>query len=173
VGIVTPLDERWPGIALDPLLRLRVLAATLPGVALVERTLPVPFDEVWSFITDLERSIPAFDNLVRSVRILEQSPDGRQLRLRAWPSPFPFRVELSEGLCLMHSAAFMVGMAAEPLGDDSTRFGHLEGVPASGPRLVRAMKRPLVSSLRAVHRRNARRDLDGMERCLRQISQGR
>jgi hypothetical protein len=167
VGIVTELDERWPGVALDPLMRLRVLGASLPGVVFEERTLPVPFNDVWSFIADLERSVPSFDPLVRSIRILDRSPNGEQLRLRASPSPFLFRVELTEGLCVMHSAVYTVVLAAEPRGPDATRLGHLEGLPTSGPRMIRALERPFVAGLRWFHRGSVRRDLDGIERCLR------
>lgn len=165
---MTHLDERWLGVTLDPLMRLRVLAATLPGVALEERTLAAPFDDVWAFIADLERSVPAFDPLVRSIRIRERSPSGQHLKLRAWPSPFPFRVELTEGLCLMRSAFYMVAMAAEPLDHQTTRFGHLEGIPTAGPRLLQALERPVVRRFRSVHQRSVRRDLEGIERCLRQ-----
>lgn len=164
---MTQLDGRWPGVDMDPIMRLRVLAATLPGVAMEERTIPVPFDELWRFLSDLERSIPSFDPLVCSVRIRERSPHGDQIRLRAWPSPFPFRVELTDGLCLMHSPVFMVAMAAAPAGPDATRIAHLEGIPIAGPRWLQALQRPIVRLLRRVHRRNVGRDLDGMERCLR------
>jgi hypothetical protein len=167
VGFVSQLDERWPGVALDPLMRLRVIGASLPGVVFEERTLPVPFSDVWSFIADLERSVPLFDPLVRSIRILDRSPNGDPLRLRAWPSPFRFRVELTEGLCVMHSAVYTVVLAAQPLGPDATRLGHLEGLPTSGPRIMRALERPVVAGLRWFHRRSVRRDLDGIERCLR------
>ncbi len=163
---MTHLDERWPGVRLGPLMRLRVLGRTLPGVAFAERTLAFPFDDVWSFIADLEHSIPSFDPLVKSVRILDRTADGEHLTLRARPSPFPFRVELTEGLCVMHSAVFMVIMAAEPLGRSSTQFGHLEGIPTTGPRALQALERPIVRRLRGVHRRNVRRDLEGIERCL-------
>lgn len=164
---MTQLEDRWPGIALEPVMRLRVLADALPGVALQERTLRAPFDVVWSFIADLERSVPSFDPLVSSVRVLERSDAGEPVRLRAWPSPFPFRVELTEGLCLMSSRVFMVAMAAQPRGRDETLFAHLEGIPVSGSRFVQAVERPVVRALRRVHRRNVRRDLDGIERSLR------
>lgn len=163
---MTSMDESWEGVELRPIMRLRILGEALPGVAFEERTLDFPFDAVWSFIADLERSVPSFDPLVRSIRITERSPDGKRLRLRAWPSPLPFTVELTEGLCLMRSAAFMVGMAAEPAGADATRFCHLEGVPTSGPRSIQAMQRPVVAALRSLHRRNVHGDLDGIERCL-------
>jgi hypothetical protein len=166
VGIVTAAETSWPGVELHPLMRLRILAAALPGVAFEERTLDAPFDVVWSFISDLERSIPSFDPLVRSVRITERSADGERLRLRASPSPFPFQVELTEGFCLMRSAVFMVGMAAEPSGAGTTQFGHLEGIPTPGPRLLRALERPVVRGLRGVHQRNVHVDLDGIERSL-------
>ena len=53
----------WPEARLDRVRQLRVLGAALPGVAVVERVLDAPFDEVWSFLSDLERSVPMFDHL--------------------------------------------------------------------------------------------------------------
>ena len=69
---MTTVEERWPGVELDPIMRLRILAQSLPGVASQERTLPVPFADVWHFIADLEHAIPSFDRLVESIRIIER-----------------------------------------------------------------------------------------------------
>ena len=66
----------------------------------------------------------------------------------------------------MQSAVFVVGMAAQPVGSDSTRFLHVEGLPVTGSRLMQAVQRPIVRRLLWVHRRNVSSDLDGIERCL-------
>lgn len=163
---MTAVDQQWPGVELDTVMRLRILAQSLPGVVMEQRTLPVPFADVWHFIADLENAIPSFDRLVRSVRIIERDATGRPTRLRASPSPFPFRVELREGFCLMRSAVFVVGMAAQPAGSDSTRFVHVEGLPVAGSRLVQALQHPIVRRFLWLHRRNVSSDLDGIERCL-------
>ena len=68
----------------DRVRQLRVLGAALPGVAVVERVLDAPFDEVWSFLSDLERSVPMFDHLVGSLRV----KTGRTTDSRSWPG-FP------------------------------------------------------------------------------------
>lgn len=62
---------RWPVASLDSVGRLRALAAGLDGVTIEERALDARFGEVWSFISDLERSIPTFDRTVASIRILD------------------------------------------------------------------------------------------------------
>jgi hypothetical protein len=64
--------SRWPTARLDPVRQLRVLAEVVPGVGLVERVLDAPFDQVWPVLADLERSVPAFDPMVASLRILSQ-----------------------------------------------------------------------------------------------------
>jgi hypothetical protein len=53
--------SQWPTAQLDRVRQLRVLAEVLPGVGLVERVLDAPYGRVWSFLTDFEHSVPAFD----------------------------------------------------------------------------------------------------------------
>jgi hypothetical protein len=62
------------------------------------------------------------------------------------PLPLRFQVELREGWCLMRSRAYLVAMAAVPLGEQ-TRYAHLEGLPwRVGPllRLLRPLFRRVV-----------------------------
>ncbi|MEY2477960.1 MAG: hypothetical protein QOG87_3275 [Actinomycetota bacterium] len=136
----------WPVATLDPVQRLRVMAAALPGTGLVERVLDAPYDDVTAMWDDLETSVPDLDPIVRSVRILRR--DGDRLRIEArqmlMPVPVQFDVELLPGWCWMQSRLYVVGMAAVPVGDDRTHYAHLEGAPWRIARLARPLMRRLV-----------------------------
>jgi hypothetical protein len=162
----------WPTAELDGIARLRVLAAGLPGAVLHERTLAAPYDEVWGFLADLERSAPAFDSDVESLRVLRRQGDRLLIeatnpwRLVRWR--LRFDVDLTDGWCWMVSRPqlYIVGMAAEPAGAHSTRFGHLEGLVVPGSRMRRAAASPLLALSRWRHRHHVPRDVDRIERCL-------
>ena len=150
----------WPTARLDPVRQLRILAEVLPGVGLVERVLDAPYGRVWSFLADVERSVPTFDPMVRSLRILAR--DGEHLTVATWmphlPIPLRFQVELRDGWCLMRSRTYLVGMAAVPLGEDRTRYAHLEGLPLRRP--------PALRPLRPLFRRIVTGDVNGITRAL-------
>jgi hypothetical protein len=163
----------WPEAQLSDIARLRILAESMPGLALHERVIDVPFDEVWGFIADLEHSVPAFDRDVTSLRIRSRvtGDHGERLDIVArgpwWMGWFPHRfdVDLRSGWCWMvtRPQTYIVGMAAEPDGD-RTRYAHLEGIAVpAGPRLQRVL-RPLFELSRRRHRRHIRHDVDGIVR---------
>jgi hypothetical protein len=145
----------WPIATLDPVQRLRVMAAALPSTALVERVLDAPYDDVVAMWDDLERAVPDLDPMVRSVRVL--SRDGDRLRIEARqvlvPVPVQFDVELEPGWCWMQSRTYLVGMAAVPVDGDRTHYAHLEGAPWRFARFTRPFVRRLV-----------RLDIKGVER---------
>jgi hypothetical protein len=147
---------QWPTARLDPVRQMLVLAQVLPAVGLVERVFDAPYDRVWSFIENLEHSVPSFDPMVSSLRIPFR--DGERLTVSARTSGTPFsqrfEVELRDGWCLMRSRVYLVGMAAAPLGD-RTRYVHLEGLPYRGAPL---------RALRPLLRRVVRADVDGIAR---------
>jgi hypothetical protein len=151
--------SRWPTARLDPVRQLQVLAEVLPGVGLVECVLDAPLDRVWSFMVDLERSVPAFDPMVASLRILSQDREHLTVatRMPLLPVTLRFEVELREGWCLMRSRTYVVGMAAVPLGAQ-TRYAHLEGLPWRGS--------PLLRLLRPLFRRVVGGDVRGIVRSL-------
>jgi hypothetical protein len=70
-------------------------------VGLVELVLDAPYGRVWSFLADLEHSVPAFDPMVRSLRVLAH--DGEHLTVATWmphlPVPLRFQGELRDGWC--------------------------------------------------------------------------
>ena len=137
----------WPTASLDTVARARILAATIPSAVSAEAVLATPFERTWSFITDFEASIPAFDTTVRRVRVTSQ--DERSARLVAYTTvarlPWPFEVDLEPGWCLMRGRfrGFVVVMAAVPEGEH-TRFVHVEGIPLPGTRLLRPLIRRMV-----------------------------
>jgi hypothetical protein len=163
-----PADpDGWPTARLDRIARLRALAAALPGAIVNEQVLDAPFDDVWAFIADLERSIPAFDGAVDRAAI--DRHDGDHLDMRTWkdPVPIPWRygVTLRPGWCWMATrpTLHVVGMAAEPDGD-RTRYAHMEAIVVSGPAALRAAVRPLLTWSGRVRRGHVDRDVAGIAR---------
>jgi hypothetical protein len=137
----------WPVAELDPIARLRVLTEALPGAGMIEHVIDAPYDRVWGYISDLERSIPSFDPMVGSFRIVERYRD-RLAAVTTGPYGIPgprFDVELLDGWCWMQSPVYFVGMAAVPDGD-RTRVGHVEGVPFARWRFLRPVFRRIVAN---------------------------
>jgi hypothetical protein len=136
----------WPVATLDPVRRLRVMAAALPGTGLVERVLDAPYDDVVAMWDDLEHSVPDLDPIVRSVRVVGRDGDRLRIVTRQLMVPVPvhFEVELLAGWCWMQSRTYLVGMAAVPVGEDRTHYAHLEGTPWRIGRLARPLIRRLV-----------------------------
>lgn len=124
---------------LDPVRKMRVMAAATPGSALVERVIPAPFDAVWAVIADLEGEMPHYQPAVKRVQVDEG--DGDRLRViaygrAAWLSA-DFEAVLRPGWCWMQSRNVTFGLAA---------------VPVSGGTLVAragSSRRPLVGRLAA------------------------
>lgn len=169
-GRVTGPADGWPDARLDPLRRLRVLATALPGAAVDERVIDAPFAEVWGFLADLETSVPAFDRSVARVQVVRR--EGERQRIRVWgryvPVPLAMDVVLRPGWGWMVSrpTLHVVGMAAEPVDDDRTRYAHLEATVVAGPRAVTATLGPALRLTRRYLRRHVARDQEGLLRCM-------
>jgi hypothetical protein len=116
-----------PGpVELDPIARLRVLAAGLPGAVVSQRQIPVPFAAVWQVIENLEHATPRYEPEVAQVRITARH--GEQLRLLVGYTDGrteAMDAKLRPGWCLMQSATAVVAFAARPSGD-GTLLAHLE-----------------------------------------------
>lgn len=115
-----------PGTYLDPVTRLHVLAAALPGSVVVEREIPVPFAAVWRVVADLERMVPRYEAAVASVRIVDRQ--GERLRLRvtlAAGLEEEVDARLTPGWCLMQSPSVVAAFAARPTGA-GVLLAHLE-----------------------------------------------
>jgi hypothetical protein len=127
--------DEWPAVELGNVRRMRVLGAAVPNARVAEAILDAPFDRVWTWFSDIERSVPAFDGQVRRLRIRRRDADG--LKMTTWQGPggvlpMSFDVLLEpNGWCLMTAPArlYVVGMCADPIGDDQTHVAVLEAIP--------------------------------------------
>jgi polyketide cyclase/dehydrase/lipid transport protein len=159
VGIVN--RDPWISRAeLDPVQRLRVLAATVSGATHhAEIVLPASVDQVWALVADLEQALPRLLTTVKSFTITDA--DGERLKAHAIGTlgqRAVFDVVLRPGWCLMRSR-FVVGAMAAVSEGEGTRFAALGGFRVPGGRLLR----PVVGRMseRAVRRFAAHPDLRG------------
>jgi hypothetical protein len=136
----------WPVAALDPLRRARVLSAAMPTSGLAEVVLDAPYEATWSWVTDLEHSVPRFDTQVRRLEVdarwTEEDVERLSITATATGIRLGFDVWLEDGFCLMRGRhrLYVVIMAARPEGDGArTRFVHVEAVPIPGTRLSRRL----------------------------------
>ena len=143
----------WPTAHLDPIGRLRALAAAYPNAGVGEVTVDVPFEDAWRWVTDFEHNVHRFDSEVAKIRVRHR--EGDRIRLWAWarfvPVPLPFDVTLEPGFCIMRGRfrAFLVVMAAVPTEDGRTRYAHAEAVPLPGAGwLRRVLQRTVDADLR-------------------------
>jgi hypothetical protein len=137
------MNQDWPVADLDPVRRMRVLAAATPGVGYVERLIPGPFDTVWAAASDLEHELPRMITDLRSFEIT--SAEGERLTARAHGrlgQRAQFDVVLRPGWCVMQSRFIIGGMAAVPEGQ-ATRFAFLGGFRLPGMRLLDPVLRPV------------------------------
>jgi hypothetical protein len=123
VGIVN--DPVAP-FGIDPIDRLAILAAALPGAAVRQRRIAAPFDAVWQVIADLEHATPRYEPDVAHARVIEQR--GELLRLLVQDTAgreHAMDARLRPGWCLMQSATVVIAFAARRLGSQ-TLLAHLE-----------------------------------------------
>jgi hypothetical protein len=156
---VVAVNQDWPVAELDPVRRLRVIAAATPGVAYAEELIPAPFSAVWELASDLELELPRMITDLRSFEIT--SARGERMTARAsgrLGQRARFDVVLRPGWCMMQSRFLIGGMAAVPEAG-GTRFAFLGGLRLPGIRLpgirlldpvLRAAVQPL--ALRPVRR---------------------
>lgn len=160
------MSAGWPGAALDNVGRLRALAAGYPGAAYRERRIAAPFERVWGYFADMERSVPDFDETVAALTILERTPAGftARVRGRGLPLGVTFDVDLDPGWCLMTArpAWYLVAFAAVAEGEH-TRFAHAEAAIVGGPRPLRRATGPALALAGRWLGRHVERDLDGIE----------
>jgi hypothetical protein len=109
-------DDNWPTVTLDPVRRLRVMAAAIPGAYVTERIIPAPFDQVWAIAADLEHEFGRYQPDMRHVRVVRS--DGTRMVALA-RSRFGFRARFdvvsSPGWCWMQSRLLLIGVAATPV----------------------------------------------------------
>ncbi|MFI8826069.1 hypothetical protein [Streptomyces sp. NPDC053431] len=99
--------------ALDEVARLRVMVAAVRGAPLVEGVIPVPLDEVWAVMSDLEGEFGRFQPDMRRVRVLRVEGDRVEALAR---SRYGLRARLQgvlrPGWCWLQSRFLVIGMAA-------------------------------------------------------------
>lgn len=143
----TSSQHSLPVAELDPVRRLQVLAAVTLGIAVVERIIDAPFDDVWSIASDIEHELPRLGaRFVTSLRIIER--DGERLRADV-RGPIGIRDEfvivLRPGWCWMEGHVLSAAMVARAEGDD-TLFAWATNLRLPDGKL----RRPL--SKRSLHR---------------------
>lgn len=148
-----PIHPSWPVAELDPIRRLRVLTAAIPGAVLVEGVIPASFEATWSIAGDLEQSVPRSEWHVRSLRITRR--DGERIEalvVGLLGVRDRFVGVLRPGWCWLQGRVLYIGMAATPV-PGGTRFALAAGLRVPGA----AALRPLV-------RRGIRRSLGQIAR---------
>ncbi|MPY95552.1 MAG: hypothetical protein GEV08_21590 [Acidimicrobiia bacterium] len=115
-----------PSEPLDPVVRLHVLAAALPGAVVAERVLAAPFDRVWRVVTDLEAMTPRYERNVSAVEVVDRQGERARVivTLRGGHSD-AMDARILPGWCLMHSESTVVAFGARPMGPE-TVLAHLE-----------------------------------------------
>ncbi|MDD9378048.1 SRPBCC family protein [Streptomyces sp. ZAF1911] len=118
---------------LDPVARLRIMAAGVPGARVVEATLPAPLEAVWAVMSDLEGEFGRFQPDMRSVRVLRVTGDRVEALARSrYGLRAHFRGVLRPGWCWLQSRFLIIGMAATPTPDGGTRVALTGGVRVPG-----------------------------------------
>jgi hypothetical protein len=148
VGIV---NDTAPPADIDPVDRLTILAAALPGAAVRQRHIAAPFDAVWRVIADLEHATPRYEPDVAHVRVIERH--GQLLRLLVQDTGGREEMvdaKLRPGWCLMQSATVVVAFAARRVGGQ-TLLAHLEH---------RRVQTPQPGQSRSYYRRAAEAKID-------------
>ncbi len=100
---------------LDPVRRLVVLSAAIPGARVARRTVAAPFADVWAVMSDLEGELGRIQPDLRHVRIASRAGERLEVLARSrLGMRARFRVVLRPGWCWMVSRFLLVGMAAQP-----------------------------------------------------------
>ncbi|GAA2020603.1 hypothetical protein GCM10009839_16680 [Catenulispora yoronensis] len=106
---MTGTPAGWPVADLDPVRRMRVLASALPGGGFAQARIAAPFDRVWGYLADLDRSVP---ELIGFIRRFELRADGTALATGLVGNRGRFDVDLRDGWCVMQDRFVVGGFAA-------------------------------------------------------------
>lgn len=129
-------EPNWPVADLDPIRRLQVLAAAVPGAVVAERWIDATFERVWAVAADLERELPAYLPDVRALHITERNGERLEAYARGYAGlRARFDIVLRPGWCVMRSRFLLGAMAAVPDGE-GTRFAFLGGVHMPAQRVA-------------------------------------
>jgi hypothetical protein len=127
------MTVNWPTADLDPVRRLRVLAAGISGAAVTERVFDRPLAEVWELMWDDGRNFAEIQPDMRSITGLTVEGDRVSLHAR---SRYGFRAHLQgtarPGWCWLQSRFLLIGMAATEEPGGGTRVALTGGVRIPG-----------------------------------------
>lgn len=141
------MTQNWPLAELDPIRRLKVMAATIPGAVLSEIVVPTPFDHTWATAADLETALPLMIRDFRSVAVTEVETERLRVDVRGkLGQRARFDVLLRPGWCWMQSRLWVGGIAARPE-TAGTRIGFLGGLRVPGAGLIVRGLRPTAERL--------------------------
>ena len=130
------MNQNWPVADLDPLRRLRVMAAAIPGTDLAELTIDAPPEAVWQVVSNLRVEMPRLVRDFRTVTVTPGSGDRLVMHARGYLGQRArFDVVIRPGWCWMQSRFLLCGMAVAPA-PGGTRFGFLGGIRAPGVTLL-------------------------------------
>ena len=130
------MNQNWPVADLDPLRRLRVMTAAIPGTDMTELTIDAPPEAVWQVVSNLPVEMPRLVRDFRSVTITPGSGERLVMHARGYLGQRArFDVVIRPGWCWMQSRFLLCGMAAVP-DPSGTRFGFLGGIRAPGMTLL-------------------------------------
>jgi len=130
------MNQNWPVADLDPLRRLRVMTAAIPGTDMTELTIDAPPEAVWQVVSNLPVEMPRLVRDFRSVTITPGSGERLVMHARGYLGQRArFDVVIRPGWCWMQSRFLLCGMAAVP-DPSGTRFGFLGGIRAPGVTLL-------------------------------------
>lgn len=152
------MTAQWPTASLDPVRRLRSVAAGVRGAAVTERVVPAEFSDVWAALSDFEGAFTQVQPDLSRVRIVNRS--GERIELLA-ASRYGMRARLvgvhRPGWCWLQSRFLIIAMAAAPEHEGATRVALTGG--------VRVPRRAAIVPVGV--RRESLDTLDKLERLLR------
>jgi hypothetical protein len=113
-GTGTGGTGEWPVTDLDAVQRMRVLASALPSGAYGRLHIEAPFEQVWGYLSDMDRSIP---DLIGFIRRFELGAHGTAaVATGLLGNRGRFAVDLRDGWCVMQDRFVVGGFAAVPDG---------------------------------------------------------
>jgi hypothetical protein len=142
--------SQWPVTDLNPVQRMRVLASALPSGAFGQLHVEAPFDRVWGYLADLDRSIPDLIGFIRRFDLAADPATGTATATATGllGNRGRFSVDLrDDGWCVMQDR-FVVGGFAAVADGAGTLLAGCGAVRTAGIRRVA----PLLFGERAVLR---------------------
>lgn len=135
----SPVGVAWPSASIDGVTSVELLAQRVGSPRIVRRVIDAPIDIAWSWLANIETSIPAFDRTVHHVNIHDRTAD---LVLMTVKSPFlpalPFRCHFGDHHLAMTGPArlYTVILGVSALGPNRTLYVQCEAIPRRLGRLA-------------------------------------